>query len=89
MKDKLRQGEDTMTKYIEFGIGNKSIINTEIELNDGSEYRVKGIAKFDKIIAVYVRIWIGYHVFSIDSKGFHIRKKDKYKIKVLFGIQAE
>lgn len=46
-------------KYIEFGIGNKWLIRTETELQDGTEFEEKGIKRPIKFQSLYTRIWVG------------------------------
>lgn len=43
-------------KYMEFGIGNKWLIRTETELDDGTEFEEKGIVGSLKPQSVYLRI---------------------------------
>lgn len=74
-------------KYIEFGIGNKWILRTEIEPKEGSEYEEKGIIGPIKIQSLYIRIWLGNSVLILDTKeGFKRRKKDKRCFKFIIGI---
>lgn len=74
-------------KFIEFGIGNKWLIRTETELEDGTEYEEKGIKGPIKLYSVYIRIWIGKNVFIADLKeGFKRQKKNRNEFKVIFGI---
>ncbi|WP_312092395.1 DUF3977 family protein [Niallia sp.] len=76
-------------KYIEFGIGNKWIIRTETELQDGTEFEEKGIKRPIKFHSLYTRVWIRKTVFIIDSKeGFKKRKKERNSLKLILGIKS-
>ena len=76
-------------KYIEFGIGNKWILRTEVELNDDYEFEVKGILGGIIYKSIYCRLWIGKKVYIIDSEeGFKIKNKSKNKFKLIFGIKS-
>lgn len=44
--------------FAEIGFGNDTFINTEIENEDGSEYRVSKFIKPPKIVGYYLRFWI-------------------------------
>ena len=80
-----------MTKsniFTEIGYGNDTFINTEIEYEDGTEIRTPGFKKM-KVNGAYFRLWFGYTVIAISTvNGFNIRKKDKKKMKILFGIEG-
>lgn len=77
-------------KFIEFGIGNTWPIRTEIELEDGTEYEEPGIKRPIKFQSFYLRIWIGKTVIILDSKeGYHVDKKDRKALKILFGIVSK
>jgi len=74
-------------KYIEFGIGNKWLLRTETELEDGSEYEEKGIKGSIKLQSVYIRVWIGKSVFVLDSSdGVKLARKDRNAVKVVIGM---
>ena len=76
-------------KYIEFGIGNKWMLRTEVELNDDYEFEVKGILGGIIYKSIYCRLWIGKKVYIIDSEeGFKIKNKSKNKFKLIFGIKS-
>ena len=77
-------------KYFEIGIGNTWLVRTEIELTDDSEFEVKGLVGGLYFESFYIRLWLGgKQVFIFDSKeGFKIKKKDKRKFKIIFGIQS-
>lgn len=72
--------------YAEAGFGNDTFFSTEIEEGD-SEYRIPEFKKPENVEDYYLRFWIGRRVFVFSSKdGFKISKKDRTKIKILFGI---
>ena len=74
--------------YCEIGYGNKSIISSEIEDN-GLEYRVDKLI-INKIVSLYIRLWIDYRVVIIDSQeGIKRINKDRRCFKLLIGIKSE
>lgn len=74
-------------KYIEFGIGNKWLLRTETELEDGSEYEEKGIKGPISFRSVYLRVWIGRRVFVLDSNdGLKLTRKGRNAVKVVIGM---
>lgn len=74
-------------KFIEFGIGNRWLIRTEIELEDGTENEERGIKGPINFYSLYLRIWIGKTVVIADLKeGFKIQKKNRPEFKFIFGI---
>lgn len=77
-------------KYFEIGIGNTWLVRTEIELTDDYEFEVKGLVGGLHYESFYIRLWLGgKRVFIFDTKeGFKIKKKDKRKFKIIFGIQS-
>jgi hypothetical protein len=76
-------------KYIEFGLGNKWLVRTETELNDGTEYEEKGIVGPIRFRSIYLRIWIGKTVLIMDLKqGLKISKKGRKSLKFIFGITS-
>lgn len=76
-------------KFIEFGIGNKWIIRTETELDDGTEFEEKGIIGPLKPQSLYLRVWIGKTVVILDSKeGFKKSKKTRNEFKIILGIMS-
>lgn len=80
---------DIDLRFIEFGIGNRWLIRTETELDDGTEYEEKGIIGPIKLQSIYLRIWIGKMVFILDSKeGFKKTKKNRNEVKILLGIKS-
>lgn len=80
---------DIDLRFIEFGIGNRWLIRTETELDDGTEYEEKGIIGPIKLQSIYLRIWIGKMVFILDSKeGVKKTKKNRNEVKILLGIKS-
>jgi Protein of unknown function (DUF3977) len=76
-------------KFIEFGIGNKWLVRTETEIDDGTEYEVKGIVRPITIHSFYLRVWIGKSVLILDSKeGIKKKQKNSRAVKILFGIKS-
>ena len=75
--------------YAEIGLGNDSFLSTEIMEAD-KEYRIPKFIKPKKIKDIYFRFWFFKTVFIISTNdGFKIVKKDKNKLKILFGIGGE
>ena len=75
--------------YAETGFGNDSFFSTEIEEGD-SEYRIPRFIKPQKILGYYIRIWLFKTVFvASTNRGFGVKKKDRNKLKILFGISGE
>ena len=75
--------------YAETGFGNGSFFSTEIEEGD-SEYRIPRFIKPQKILGYYIRIWFFKTVFvASTNRGFSITKKNRNKLKILFGISGE
>lgn len=76
-------------KYIEFGIGNRWLLRTETELDDGTEYEEKGIVRPVRFQSLYLRLWIGKTVLILDTKeGFKCSRKDRKKLKIILGITS-
>lgn len=72
--------------FAEIGFGNDSFFSTEIEEGD-SEYRISKFIKPRKINEYYFRFWLFKKVFIISTKDrFKIIRKDRNKLKILFGI---
>ena len=75
--------------YTEMGFGNKSFFSTEFE-EKNNEYRIPKFIWPEKIKSVYFRFWIFKKVFIFSTNhGLGIRKKDRNKLKILFGISGE
>jgi hypothetical protein len=74
-------------KYIEIGIGNTWFIRTETELEDGTEFEVRGIKGPIRPQSVYIRIWSLRTVLILDSKeGCKKIHKNRNSFKVIFGV---
>lgn len=79
-----------MTKFIEFGIGNRWVVRTEFEQADGTEWEVKGISGKIQPESYYLRFWIGRKVVILDSKeGLKRQTKSRSAFKLIFGIRSE
>lgn len=77
-------------KYIEFGIGNRWLVRTETECDDGTEYEQKGIVRPIRARSVYLRLWVGHEVFILNTKEGVIRMRKKHSaFKALFGIKSD
>lgn len=75
--------------FAEVGFGNDTFFSTEIEEGD-SEYRVPRFVKPPKITGIYLRLWIFKTVFILSTRsGFKIKKKERNKFKILFGIAGK
>lgn len=75
-----------MKVFAEMGIGNDAFFSTEFE-NDDTEHRIPKFVLPKKINEAYFRFWLFKLVLIISSRdGFKIKKKDRSKLKVLFGI---
>jgi hypothetical protein len=71
------------------GIGNRWIIRTETELDDGTEFEEKGIVRPIKFKSAYIRIWICKTVLILDVKqGLKLSKKERVAFKFIFGITS-
>jgi len=74
--------------YAEIGFGNESFLSTEIE-QVNREFRIKKFIIPRNIESLYFRVWILKKVFELSSEnGFSITKKNKNKLKILFGISG-
>jgi hypothetical protein len=71
--------------YSEIGIGNGSLVSTEIERKK-DEVRVNGWM-MGVFRSIYLRLWLGKTVIVIDSvDGLKVTKKSRRKVKILLGI---
>lgn len=79
-----------MTKvFAEIGFGNESFLSTEIEEGE-TEYRIARFVLPKRIDGFYFRIWIFKKVFILSTNhGLQTKKKDRNKLKILFGISDE
>ncbi|MFD1737936.1 DUF3977 family protein [Bacillus salitolerans] len=76
-------------KYIEFGIGNRWLIRTEIEYEDGSEIEERGMMGPINFRSFYIRIWMRRTVLILDSKdGFKKQRKNRSQVKLIVGITS-
>ncbi|MAG45657.1 MAG: hypothetical protein CMH63_02705 [Nanoarchaeota archaeon] len=74
--------------YAEIGFGNDTFLSTEIE-EDDNEYRMAKFMIPKKIKGIYFRFWIFKRVVILSSeKGLVFQRKDRNKLKILFGIQG-
>ncbi len=75
--------------FAEIGIGNDTFLSTEFE-EGRDEYRIPNFILPDKITEFYFRFWIFKNVFVLSSNhGLKVKKKDKNKLKLLFGVGGE
>ena len=72
--------------YVEFGIGNPTLISTEIEYADGSETRFAGARWPRRITSIYLRCWIGYAVIVVRRGGVQVAAKRRPAFKLLVGV---
>lgn len=79
--------------FAEIGFGNETFLSTEFEEGEGlekREYRVSKFVRPEKIAGYYLRFWIFKRVFILSTDdGFATTKKDRNKLKILFGISGE
>ena len=74
--------------FAEMGIGNGTFLSTEIEEGE-SEYRISKFMLPGKIDGLYFRFWIFKNIFILSTNGgFEVKKKDRNKLKILFGISG-
>ncbi len=74
--------------FAEIGFGNDTFFSTEIE-NGDTEFRIPKFIKPKKIEGYYFRIWLFKTVFIVSTNcGFEMMKKNKKRIKILFGISG-
>ncbi|MED1624667.1 DUF3977 family protein [Bacillus pseudomycoides] len=74
-------------KYIKAGIGNKWLVRTEIEREDGTEFEQKGVVKPIYFESCYLRVWFRKTCLIFDSKeGFKRVKKRRNEYKFILGI---
>lgn len=78
-----------MKLFSEIGFGNDSFLSTEFEEGD-KEYRVPKFIKPQKITSFYFRLWLFKTVLILSTnRGLEIKKKNKNKLKILFGISGK
>lgn len=74
--------------FAEVGFGNDTFLSTEIE-NDHTEYRIPKFIKPKVVEGYYFRVWLFKLVFILSThSGLKIEKKNKNRIKILFGISG-
>ncbi len=74
--------------FAELGLGNPTFFNTEIEKGE-QEKRVSRFVIPPKIEGIYFRFWVGKSVLVLATKnGIALKKKDRVKLKILFGIEG-
>lgn len=70
-------------------MGNGTFFSTEFEEGE-SEYRVLKFIRPDKVDGYYLRFWLFKTVFVLSTNhGFEMKKKDRNRLKILFGIGGE
>ncbi|MFA5942487.1 MAG: DUF3977 family protein [Candidatus Paceibacterota bacterium] len=75
--------------FAEAGMGNGTFFSTEFEEGE-SEYRVLKFIRPDKVDGYYLRFWLFKTVFVLSTNhGFEMKKKDRNRLKILFGIGGE
>ncbi len=78
-----------MKVFAEIGLGNGTFLSTEFE-EGNSEYRVPKFIVPSKIHGYYFRIWVFKNVFILSTNnGFETKRKDRNRLKLLFGISGE
>lgn len=74
--------------FAEVGFGNDTFLSTEIERGD-TEYRISKFIIPKAVKGLYLRIWIFKTVYIVSTNsGFEMTKKDRNKVKILFGISG-
>lgn len=74
--------------FAEIGFGNDTFLSTEIE-NANNEYRISKFIMPKIIEGYYLRFWIFKTVVVISTdSGLKIKKKNRNKLKILFGISG-
>ena len=72
--------------FAEVGLGNETFLSTEIE-NGDKEFRIPRFIRPKIVNDYYLRLWFFKTAFILSTNsGLKITKKDKNKIKILFGI---
>ena len=73
--------------FAEIGLGNDTLISTEIE-SEISEYRLDKLI-IKRVVGVYFRIWVGWKVVVVGLPfEFKVVEKNKRAFKLLFGIHS-
>lgn len=77
-------------KYIEAGLGNKWLVRTETEREDGTEFEQKGVVKPIYFESLYLRVWFRKTCLIFDSKeGFKKMRKNRNEYKFILGIVSK
>lgn len=77
-----------MRIYAEAGLGNDHFLSTEFE-DDTQEYRLPIFKRPKNVSGYYLRIWVLKTVLIVSTnEGFKISKKDRNRLKILFGISG-
>lgn len=72
--------------FAEIGIGNSAFLSTEFEEGE-REYRIPKFVVPEKIRDFYIRVWLFKTMIILSTRdGFKMQKKDRNKLKLLFGI---
>ena len=78
----------TIKIFAKLGYGNATFFNTEIEKGK-YEHRVSKFIVPKKIEGIYFRFWVWKRVFVVSTNnGFSFSKKDRVKLKILFGVEG-
>ena len=68
-----------------FGLGR----SVEVERDDDTEYRTKEKIKLSQK-SYYFRLWLGKYVLVISrANGFELVHKNRYNLKIVFGIKGK
>jgi hypothetical protein len=75
--------------FVELGLGNRRLLETELESRDG-EMRVPGAVVLPRIRSIYLRVWLGRRVLILDTdRGIRTMRKDRRALKVLAGLRSD
>ena len=78
-----------MNKFIEIGINNPPL-STEIEFENGTEIRRKGVLLPCYVNEMYIRIWIYKYVLIVSTKDIiKISRKTKIRFKLVIGFKGQ
>lgn len=74
--------------YNEVGVGLPHFLSAELEHADGTEERVKGWVRMDRIQSFYMRVWVGRTVWILDTDKPHLsaRRKPYTAFKIVLGM---
>ncbi|MDR2098412.1 MAG: DUF3977 family protein [Rickettsiales bacterium] len=68
-----------------FGFGK----STEVEYDDGTEYRTKENLEISGRKSYYFRLWAFKKVLIIDSNGIYVKSKKRNNLKIVFGASGK